>query len=145
MFFTEKQHCRWIILIIIFISINSCYNETNVSNFRSSNIEIGIDFYSYIIAHLFSVFLVPDLVILNATSTVDLICINHEPNDLPLEVNLSKIIPSDQIKISTKILNKTAIHIRLETTNYVGIFHLLCFSYGEQSKGTRTDVIVKGN
>ena len=81
---------------------------------------------------------------MNSTSSIDFICIKHQSNDLPLVVNLSKIIPSDQIKISTNILNKTTLHIQLKSNNYVGIFHLLCYSKGEKTKGTRSDVIVKG-
>jgi hypothetical protein len=82
--------------------------------------------------------------VINSTSITNFTCINHQQNDLPLEISLTKTIPSEQIKISSNILNKTAIHIQLESKNYVGIFHLLCFSKGEQSKGTRADVIVKG-
>jgi hypothetical protein len=89
-------------------------------------------------------FAAPNLVIINSTSTVNFTCSNYELNDSPLEVNLSKIIPSNEIKLSTKILNKTTIHIGLESINYVGIFHLLCYSNGQPSKGTRADVIVKG-
>jgi len=48
------------------------------------------------------------------------------------------------MKISTDVLNKTAMRIRLESNNYVGIFHLLCYSRGERAKGNRADVIVKG-
>jgi hypothetical protein len=82
--------------------------------------------------------------VINSTSITDFICINRQSNDLPLEVNITKQISSDQIKISTNILNKTTIHIQLQSKNYVGIFHLLCFVNGEQSKGTRADIIVKG-
>jgi hypothetical protein len=93
---------------------------------------------------IFSFFLVPNFVVINSTSITDFICINHLSNDAQLETNLSKSIPFNQMKISTNLLNKTAMHIRLESNNYVGIFHLLCYSRGEQPKGNRADVIVKG-
>jgi len=48
------------------------------------------------------------------------------------------------MKISTELLNETTMRIQLESNNYVGIFHLLCYSHGEQSKGIYADVIVKG-
>lgn len=89
-------------------------------------------------------FVVPNLVIINSTSTTNFTCVNHRSNESPLEVKLSKIISSDEIKLSTNVLNQTTIHIQLESINYVGIFHLLCFSNGEPSNGTRADIIVKG-
>ncbi len=48
------------------------------------------------------------------------------------------------MKISTTLLNETTMRIQLESNNYVGNFHLLCYSHGEQSKGIYADVIVKG-
>ncbi|CAF3724536.1 unnamed protein product [Rotaria sordida] len=85
----------------------------------------------------------PSRVIIDSISTINFTCINHESNDKPLKTSLSKIISSNEIEINTNILNKTAINIQLEAKNYVGIFHLLCYSNGEKASGTRTDVIVK--
>ncbi|CAF4944463.1 unnamed protein product [Rotaria sp. Silwood1] len=85
----------------------------------------------------------PGLAVIDSTSTTNFNCTNYESNEKPLKVNLSKIISSNEIKITTNILNKNTINIRLEAKNYVGIFHLLCYVNGEQTKGTRADVIVK--
>ncbi len=137
---------RSIFIFILLNCTNFCYTQIASSKFRSSDIEIGKDFYLYKSSNslLFFFFIVPNIVVINSTSITNFTCINHQQNDLPLEISLTKTIPSEQIKISSNILNKTAIHIQLESKNYVGIFHLLCFSKGEQSKGTRADVIVKG-
>ncbi|CAF5114439.1 unnamed protein product, partial [Rotaria sp. Silwood1] len=86
----------------------------------------------------------PGLAVIDSTSTTNFNCTNYESNEKPLKVNLSKIISSNEIKITTNKLNKNTINIRLEAKNYVGIFHLLCYVNGEQTKGTRADVIVKG-
>lgn len=88
--------------------------------------------------------LAPISVIMDSTSTADFTCVNHESNDKRLESGLSKPIASNLIKITEHVLNKTAINIQLEAKNYVGIFHLLCYTSGEKAKGTRADVIVKG-
>jgi hypothetical protein len=81
---------------------------------------------------------------MNSTSITNFLCINYQPNDLPLEANLSKIIPSNQMKLSIISSNMTAINIQLESINYIGIFHLLCYEKGQQTKGTLADVFVKG-
>ncbi|CAF0803811.1 unnamed protein product [Adineta ricciae] len=98
---------------------------TTTTDFRPSNIQI-----------------IPDFKIINHTSTTNFTCFNHRPSDSPLEVNLSKVIPTNEIQLFTSILNQSAIHIRLESRNYVGVFHLLCYAKGEQSKGIRADIIV---
>ncbi|CAF0919370.1 unnamed protein product [Adineta steineri] len=105
--------------------MNFCYTETITTEFRPTDIEIK-----------------PHIVILNSTSTVNFTCFNYQTNNSSLEASLSKNISSNEIKLFTNPLNTTAIHIRLESTNYVGIFYLLCYSNGEQSKGTRADIIV---
>ncbi|CAF3576438.1 unnamed protein product [Adineta steineri] len=105
--------------------MNFCYTETITTEFRPTDIEIR-----------------PHIVILNSTSTVNFTCFNYQTNNSSLEASLSKNISSNEIKLFTNPLNTTAIHIRLESTNYVGIFYLLCYSNGEQSKGTRADIIV---
>jgi hypothetical protein len=87
--------------------------------------------------------IIPNYTVINSTSTTNFLCINHQFNNLRLEASLSKSIPSNQMKITTTLLNETTMHIQLESNNYVGIFHLLCYSHGEQSKGIYADVIVK--
>ncbi|CAM4811007.1 unnamed protein product [Rotaria magnacalcarata] len=108
------------------MSINFCYSQVVISNFRPSNVEI-----------------VPSVAVIDSTSSTNFTCVDHELHNKPLAVNLSKIIPPSEIKITTNQLNKTAINIQLEMKNYVGIFHLLCYNDGEKSKGTRADIIVK--
>jgi hypothetical protein len=82
--------------------------------------------------------------VLNSTSNVDFLCINHQSDGLPLNISLSKKISNNQLNISINQLNTTTIHIRLQLRNYVGIFHLLCFTSDKQNNGTRAEVIVKG-
>lgn len=88
-------------------------------------------------------FLVPNIVILNSTSISNFLCINHEPDDLPLIISLSKNISEDQVKITRYQLNKTTINIRIQLKNYLGIFHLLCYSKNKKHQGTRADVIAR--
>ena len=87
---------------------------------------------------------VPNLVILNSSSTVDFLCINHQFDHLPLMINLSKTIPSHQIEIFRQEYNQTTLQIRIQLKNYLGIFHLFCYSKDKLNKGTRADIIVKG-
>ncbi|CAF4744764.1 unnamed protein product, partial [Rotaria sp. Silwood2] len=122
MLHTQQRPRCLMSVFLLFTSINFCYTQISTAKFHPWNIEI---------------------IVINSTSTINFTCIKHESNDKPLEVNLSKIIPSTEIKITTNILNKTAINIQLEAKNYVGIFHLLCYINGEKSKGTRSDVIVR--
>ncbi|CAF2574445.1 unnamed protein product [Rotaria sp. Silwood2] len=122
MLHTQQRPRCLMSVFLLFSSINFCYTQISTAKFHPWNIEI---------------------IVINSTSTINFTCIKHESNDKPLEVNLSKIIPSTEIKITTNILNKTAINIQLEAKNYVGIFHLLCYINGEKSKGTRSDVIVR--
>lgn len=86
----------------------------------------------------------PVRVIINSTSITDFLCINHQSNGGQLEAKLSKSIPINQMKLSTEVLNRTTMNIRLESNNYVGIFHVTCHLKGEENKGNRADVIVKG-
>lgn len=58
-------------------------------------------------------------------------------------INLSKTIPDNQIEIIRQQLNQTALRIRIQLRNYLGIFHLFCYSKDKMNKGTRADVIVK--
>ncbi len=84
------------------------------------------------------------MVILNSNSTKDLFCINHESDDLPLMISLSKNISKDQLETSRYQINKTTIRIRIKAKNYVGIFHLFCYLKNKKEQGTRADIIVKG-
>jgi len=61
-----------------------------------------------------------------------------------LIINLSKNISKNQLEITRYKLNETAVRIRLRVINYVGIFHLLCYSKTKKKQGTRADVIVIG-
>ncbi|CAF4650162.1 unnamed protein product [Rotaria socialis] len=124
----QLRQSRLMLTLIVFISINFGYSQVVISNFRPSNVEI-----------------VPSVVVIDSTSSTNFICVDHESHHKPLTVNLSKIIPPSEMKITTNQLNKTAINIQLEMKNYVGIFHLLCYNDGEKSKGTRADIIVKAS
>ncbi|UJR27550.1 hypothetical protein I4U23_008832 [Adineta vaga] len=109
-----------------FIFIQFCKTQIiTTADFRPSDIQIT-----------------PDLAVINSTDKINFTCINYRSNNSILETNLSKIIPTNEIQLFTKKLNESALHIRLESTNYVGVFHLLCYSKGEQSKGNRADIIV---
>ena len=59
-------------------------------------------------------------------------------------INLSKTIPSHQIEIFRQEYNQTTLQIRIQLKNYLGIFHLFCYSKDKLNKGTRADIIVKG-
>ncbi len=63
---------------------------------------------------------------------------------MPLEANLSKIIPSNQMKLIITSSNISTLNIRLEANNYIGIFHLLCYEKGQQTHGNLADVFAIG-
>lgn len=80
---------------------------------------------------------------MESTSTAELVCINYQSSKKQLEAKLRKYISPDKIKLTTEILNQTAIKIRIQSNNYVGIFHVSCHLIGEENKGNVADVIVK--
>lgn len=142
---TWKKRSYTFLIVTLFIAIRSSLAQmTTTTDFRPSNIQISMMNFTIIHRSYSFCFSVPDLVIIKQTGTTNFTCFNHRPSDSPLEVNLSKVIPTNEIQLFTSILNQTAIHIQLESKNYVGVFHLLCYSKGEQSKGNRADVIVTG-
>ena len=51
-------------------------------------------------------------------------------------------ISSDDLKIYEKHLNHTAMEITIQSSGYIGAFNLICSSIGDQSPGTRADVII---
>lgn len=86
--------------------------------------------------------LAPNYVVVNSISTTDILCTNHQPDDLPLMISLSKNISIKQLKISRYQLNKTTIRIRLRFKNYLGMFHLFCYVKNKKNHGARADVVV---
>ena len=88
---------------------------------------------------------VPDLVVVNPNSNLKFFCQNHQPNEGPLEVALSKNISPDQVHLSTTMVNSSTAHIHLVINDYMGLFHLLCYARDRRNEGTRSDVIIKGN
>ena len=140
-----KKRSYILLIVTLFIAIRSNLGQmTTTTDFRPSSIQISMMIFAIIPRSRSSRLSVPDLAIIKQTSTTNFTCFNHQPSDQPLEVNLSKVIPTNEIQLFTNILNQSAVHIRLESRNYVGVFHLLCYSKGEQSKGNRADIIVTG-
>lgn len=92
-----------------------------------------------------SVEIVPDLVVVNPNSNLKFFCQNHRTDEGPLEVMLSKNISSDQVQLSTTLINSSTVQIHLVVNDYMGLFHLLCFARDRRNEGTRSDVIIKGS
>jgi hypothetical protein len=91
----------------------------------------------------FLVSLVPSIAILNSTSVGNFLCINHQSDDEPVIISLSKNISNDQLKIFLNQLNTTTMNIRIQLRDYIGIFHLFCDLKGKSNQRTVADVIVK--
>jgi hypothetical protein len=51
-------------------------------------------------------------------------------------------ISSDDLQIYEKYLNNTAMEITIQSSGYIGAFNLICSPIGDQSLGTRADVII---
>jgi hypothetical protein len=88
--------------------------------------------------------LVPTFSIANANTNVNIYCTNHQYNDQPLEVSFTKNISSDEIALSTHVINSTTIRIQFIIKNYVGIIGLLCYSRDKRSEGTKADIAIRG-
>ena len=86
----------------------------------------------------------PNYVILNSTNIVKFNCVKEIDDQHDFEVEVSRVIPKENFKMTIVQINKTVIEITVEFIDYIGLLHLHCASKGKQSEGTRADVIVGG-
>jgi hypothetical protein len=143
MYFILDERRLFFSIVIFLIAIKSTDTELAEEDFRPSNVELSKNKILLIELSLRGFISVPSSVIVNSSSSiVQFLCINHESDDLPLMIELSKNISSDQIKLFRYQLNKTMIDIRIQLKNYLGIFQLICYSKNSKTKGISADVIV---
>jgi hypothetical protein len=143
MYFILDERRLFFSIVIFLIAIKSTDTELAEEDYRPSSVELSKNKILFIELSLRGFISVPSSVIVNSSSSiVQFLCINHESDDLPLMIELSKKISSDQIKLFRYQLNKTMIDIRIQLKNYLGIFQLICYSKNSKTKGISADVIV---
>jgi hypothetical protein len=143
MYFILDERRLFFSIVIFLIAIKSTDTELAEEDYRPSSVELSKNKILFIELSLRGFISVPSSVIVNSSSSiVQFLCINHESDDLPLMIELSKNISSDQIKLFRYQLNKTMIDIRIQLKNYLGIFQLICYSKNSKTKGISADVIV---
>jgi len=143
MYFILDERRLFFSIVIFLIAIKSTDTELAEEDYRPSSVELSKNKILFIELSLRGFISVPSSVIVNSSSSiVQFLCINHESDDLPLMIELSKNISSDQIELFRYQLNKTMIDIRIQLKNYLGIFQLICYSKNSKTKGISADVIV---
>ena len=81
---------------------------------------------------------------MSSTSKRNLVCTNYQPTNLPLEANIVESISSNQVKLTTISSNLSSLNVQIETFNYIGYFHLLCYEKGYQLYGNIADIYATG-
>ena len=81
---------------------------------------------------------------MDSRSKTYIVCTNYQPTNLPLELKIVESIPSNQVKLTLLSSNKSSLRVQIETFNYIGYFHLLCYEKGIQMYGNIADIYATG-
>ncbi|CAF4488134.1 unnamed protein product [Rotaria socialis] len=84
----------------------------------------------------------PKFAILNSTSTTKFLCTKSKEDDLDFDISLIPAISSKNLKVYKNLLNHTAMEILIESSGYIGAFHLICSSITHKSASAQSDITI---
>ena len=82
---------------------------------------------------------------MNSTSTTKFLCTKSKEDDLDFDISLIPTISSTNLKMYKHLLNRTTMEIFIESTGYVGAFHLICSSITHKSASVQSDITIGKN
>ncbi|CAF4273094.1 unnamed protein product, partial [Rotaria magnacalcarata] len=84
----------------------------------------------------------PKFAILNSASTTKFLCTKSKEDDLDFDISLIPTISSKNLKVYKNLLNHTVMEILIESSGYIGAFHLICSSITHKSASVQSDITI---